>query len=81
MTKEQLTSAMQIARSGRDLTQYDDSILDGIGLSSFESPVYVCIEAVARFLRWQCIYLNGGIDSEMLNECSALLRKRAMVLG
>jgi len=79
MTTAQFQAAFDIAKSDRDLTAVDDSVMYGYGLPDFK-PVVATIEAVARTIRWQCQYLTGGWDSEALNECRNLFRHRVTIL-
>lgn len=73
MTGSEFAAAWKLALSSVDLDKFDDIALDGVGLSGFQ-PVVVPIEAVARFLRWQCVYIfGGGYDGEELERCRRLL--------
>jgi hypothetical protein len=78
MTKAQFDKAIEIARSNTDLSQVDDTILDGCGLPGFE-PVTVTLEAAAKFLRWQCVCLNGQLDSHEVNEMRNVSRRRWLI--
>lgn len=79
MTTQQFSQALQIAQSKEDLSLVDDLILDGCGLPGFQ-PVTVTLKAAARFIRWQCICLNGQVDSEALNEMRAISRRKWIVV-
>ena len=79
MTKPEFQAAYNLAVSGVELTA-DDSILFGCGLPDF-SPVTCTLEVVARFLRWQCCYIFGGVDSEALNECRNICRRKVQLAG
>lgn len=79
MTKEQFSAALAIARSDRDLSTVDDSILYGCGLSDFQ-PVTVTIEPVAKMLRWQCLQFNGEIDQNELNNMKSIFRRKVFVV-
>jgi len=80
MTKQQFDKAVTIARSDADLSAVDDTILDGCGLKDFK-PVTVVMEACAKFIRWHCITLAGGIDAEALNEMREISRKKWLVVS
>jgi len=80
VNKAQLDQAMDIARSDRDLSNFDDELLHGYGLASFK-PVSVCLEAVARMIRWQCIYINGGIDADALDQLVRVFRHHVTIIG
>jgi hypothetical protein len=79
MTKAEFKQAFAIADSKVDLSNVDDTVLDGCGLPDFQ-PVAVTLEAVAKHLRWQARYLNGQWDSEALDECHAILRRKAQIV-
>lgn len=78
MTKDQFSAALTIAKSQVDLSNVDDSILDGCGLPDFK-PVTVTLEACAKCVRWHAVCLNGQIDSEALNDMRHWSRKRWLI--
>ena len=78
MTKDQFSAALTIAKSQVDLSNVDDSILDGCGLPDFK-PVTVTLEACAKCIRWNAVCLNGQIDSEALNDMRHWSRKRWLI--
>jgi hypothetical protein len=81
MTLNQFQQAFAIAKDfNRDLTNVDDTMLYGFGLSSFK-PVYTTLEAVAKIIRWQALQFNGEWNGEALNEVVELGRKNFLVLG
>ena len=79
MNRQQFSAALDIARSDRDLSEFDDDILFGFGLPDFK-PVIVVIEVAAKTLRWQCVTLAGGIDNEELESCRQLFRNRVLIV-
>ena len=79
MNRQQFSAALDIARSDRDLSAFDDDILFGFGLPDF-TPVSVVIEVAAKTLRWQCVTLAGGIDNEELESCRQLFRHRVLIV-
>ncbi len=78
MTKSQFDAAVALATSAADLSQADDSALDGCALPGFK-PATCTLEAAAKFLRWHCVCLNGSVDSAALNEMREVSRKRWLV--
>jgi hypothetical protein len=80
MTKQQFDKAVALARSQADLSQVDDTALDGCALPHFK-PATVTLEAAAKFIRWQCLCLNGQMDGEALNEIREISRKRWLICG
>jgi hypothetical protein len=73
MTSAEFAAAWSIAQSSTDLDSFDDTPLDGLALPGFV-PVEVPLQAVSRFLRWQCVYMIGrGYDGEELERCRRLL--------
>jgi hypothetical protein len=80
MNRTQLNAAVTLAQTNADLSAHDDSILHGFGLHAF-APVVVTIPQLARMIRWQCVQLNGGIDSDALNEIARIGRTKFTVVG
>jgi hypothetical protein len=81
MTKAEFAKAWALARSNADLSAVDESILHGCGLADF-APVATTLAAVAKLLRWQCLYILGdGFDAEELNNCHTILRRKAQIVG
>ena len=83
MTKPQFSEALTIARSGRDLSDVDDSTLHGCGLSDFKYPVYCTVEMVAKLVRWQCcsIFSNDTIaDAQELDNMAHIARKKFQIV-
>lgn len=81
MTLQEFQSAFAIAKDfNRDLSNVDDSILYGYGLSGFK-PVYTTLEAVAKTIRWQALQMNGEWDAEALNEVASAGRRNFIILG
>ena len=79
MTKQELANAVELARSKQELTD-DDTCLYGLYLRDFK-PVSTTIGAVARFIRWHCIYLNGDVATDELAEFAEFARKRILIIG
>lgn len=71
--------AASIARSTVDLSHVDDTPIFGCGLPGFV-PVFVTVEQVAKFVRYQTAQLNGGIDGEAMAECASIARKAFLVI-
>lgn len=80
MTRDQLSEAVALARSGAALNLDDLSLFDGFGLPDF-APVVCTVEALAVLVRWQCIRFDGSIDLGALNEIADCGRRRFHVVG
>ena len=80
MTKAELSQAVAIAKSDKDLTGVDTDHMVGYGLSCFE-PVHVTLDMVASMIRYQCIMFNGDIDGNELNELADAGRRKFIVIG
>lgn len=74
-----LQEAYRIAVSKEDLSGVDVDILLGIGLKVF-SPVIVPVRTVAKFIRWQCVNIDGSIDGEALDEMMKLLKSKTTIV-
>lgn len=79
MKRNQLEKAVQLSLSKTDLDLADLAIFDGFGLPGFK-PVTVTTRALAMLIRWQCVQLNGQINSEALDEIATLGRTRFNVI-
>jgi hypothetical protein len=79
MKKEEVNQAVELALSKEEIHD-DDMVLNGLYLRDFK-PVSTTIRVVAKFLRWHCVYLNGGVASEELNEFIGFARKRIQIVG
>jgi len=80
MTKREFDHCFQLADSDRDFSDADDSVLHGCGLPGFQRVTAEPV-AVAKFLRWHCLNLNGTWDSSALNDFRSLFRIRVEVVG
>lgn len=79
MKASEFALAARIARSSQDLSTVDDSPLWGCGLPGFV-PVFVTVEQVAKFVRYQTVQFNGGIDAEAMAECAKIARKAFLIV-
>ena len=79
MKRDQLEKAVQLALSKADLDLADLAMFDGFGLAGFR-PVTVTTRALAMLIRWQCVQLNGQINSEALDEIATLGRTRFNII-
>jgi hypothetical protein len=80
MKKSEFASAAALAFDySKDLAHVDDSALFGCGLPGFK-PVFVTLEQVAKFVRWQCTFVNSGgsaaFDAEELANCADIAREK-----
>ena len=76
MTAKQIALAVAIARGVPP--DADDRPLHGLCTPEFACPVVVTLEAVAVFLRWQCLQFNGGWDEEECNRLVPALRRKVV---
>jgi hypothetical protein len=79
MTRQEISHAVEIAKSDKDLTGVSQDHLFGCGLSDFK-PVVSSIDAVAVFLRWQCCLLTGGFDETELNNLYWIMQHRIRII-
>ena len=80
MTAAEFKSVVAIAKDASiDLSDEDDSILDGCALRGFD-PVVTSNRRAARFLRWHCQYLNGNWDDQMLTEFKEIFRYKVTLV-
>lgn len=79
MNQDEFNQAWLIARSDESLLLYDDVDLDGCGLPRFE-PRATTLKSVAYLLRYQCFRLDGSIDTEELEQCRLIARKKFILV-
>ena len=79
MDKKEASKALKIALSDAKLKE-DITVFSGYAYSDF-APVYCTVNAVAKLIRYQCIYLNGGIDNLELNNLIDIGRKKFQIIG
>ena len=77
MKKSEFSAAAALAFDySKSLEHVDDSALFGCGLSGFK-PIFVTLEQVAKFIRWQCSFVNAkGFDAEELANCADIAREK-----
>jgi len=79
MTKQELSRALEIARSDTVLSGVDVSMFDGCALPGFK-PITVAIEALAAFVRWHVLYLDGSVDAMELDNIASYGRRTFQVV-
>ena len=79
MTKQQFSQALEIAKSDRDLSNIDNSVIFGYGLPDFK-PVHVTLEMVAKEIRWNSFMFSGEICSTALNEVATHGRRNFLII-
>lgn len=77
MKKSEFSAAAALAFDySKELAHVDDSALFGCGLPGFK-PIFVTLEQVAKFIRWQCSFVNAvGHDADGLAECADIAREK-----
>jgi hypothetical protein len=87
MTSAQLSAAVARAQdqniryiSDEGVHLQDTSIFDGYGLPDFK-PVICTIDQLAALIRWECTFINGGMDGTQLAMIQAVGRHKFTVVG
>jgi hypothetical protein len=80
MTKSEIAKAFEIAKSGKDLSDVDDSPLFGCALPEFDK-VHCTLEQVAKLIRWQCQFMFGGWDMTEFDNCAHIAKKKFIIIG
>lgn len=80
MNKMEFKAAFEIANSDKDLSGVDDSPLFGCGLKGFQ-PVHTTLEAVAKLVRYQALYLNGNWDMAEVDNMACIARRNFIIIG
>jgi len=78
MNANEFKAAFAIATSNKDLTDVSFDHLYGYGLKDFE-PVSTTLDAIAKVMRWQALYMNGTWDQEELDTIRIVGRKKFIV--
>ena len=82
MNKSEFAAAFELAHNHDiDWSQVDDTMMDGCALKEFRAPVHVTLLSVAKFIRWQCLYMftkpgQPEWNVEELNEIASIARKK-----
>lgn len=79
MRQAQLEAATQIAQSKEPLDKFATTIFDGFGLPNF-NPIVVTLRELAWLIRWQCVRLNGTLDSNELSNIQAIGRRKFTIV-
>jgi hypothetical protein len=79
MTKQEIAAALAVARSDESLLDVDDTVLAGLYLPTFRSPVTTTIRVVAKALRDLVCQFNGGVDAEALAEFASVARRKVLI--
>ena len=80
MTKKEIQLVVDELRSGESYPDVSISPLTGCGLPDFPKKRHVRKEVIVQHLRWQCLYLNGGIDEEELDNCIQILKDKKVIM-
>lgn len=78
MTAAQFASVVALARTGRDFSLVDDSILHGCGLPDYRR-VTTTAEAAAKFVLYHAMQFNGEWCARSLNECAEIFRRKVLL--
>lgn len=77
MNKTQVSKALELAKSDIIIRE-DIGVFDGYGLVDFK-PINCSLESIAALIRWECVYFNGNIDTQALNDLIIIGRKKFIV--
>ena len=81
MTAKEFNAAFKIADNDSiDLSDVDNSVIVGYGLSDFK-PVYVTLKMVAKEIRYHAMMMNGKWDSEAIQDVRYHARKAFIIVG
>ena len=77
MTRTQIATAVEMARSNKDLELVDDTALRS--LDDFQS-LNVPLPCVAKFIRRKALLLNGQLDHTTLEQLSTKLEQKVSII-
>lgn len=88
MNATQFSMAMEIAQDknftyidGNGKWTVDCSAFDGCGLPEFDGPIYVTLEQVAAFVKYQAMQMNGEWNAIELQNIAVIGRKHFIIIG
>ena len=79
MTSKQINQSLQISRTGRDLSNVDDSVLHGCGLPDFKRT-NCTLEMAAKMIHHAAMQFNGEFDSIELNAICNVAKKKFQIV-
>jgi hypothetical protein len=79
MNANEFKAAFAIASSDKDLSDVSFDHLFGFGLKDFQ-PVSTTLDAIAKVIRWQTLFMNGTWDQEELDTIRSIGRKQFIVI-
>ena len=80
MTKKEIQIVVNELRNNISYPVADISPLTGCALNDFPKHKYIRKESIVMHLRWQCLFLNGGIDEEELNYNLQIFKDKRIVM-
>ena len=80
MTKKEIKQVVDELRNNISYPDVEISPLTGCGLKEFPERKIIRKEVIVQHLRWQCIYLNGGIDEEELTNNLEIFKWKKIIM-
>jgi hypothetical protein len=80
MNKSEIKIVVEELRQGTSYPDVDISPLTGCGLSDFPLMKMIRKEVIVMHLRWQCLFLNGNIDEEELDNCLQIFKHKKIIM-
>jgi hypothetical protein len=80
MTKQDFQTLANELREGTRYPDTDTDVLFGCALTDYPKGLTIRKEVFVEFLRWQCIYLNGGTDEKELSFCFEVFKAKKMMM-
>jgi len=80
MTKNDCKILVNELRNNISYSDIDTSVLFGCGLDDFPKGKIIRKEALLMHLRWQCLFLNGGIDEQELSDNLWIFKNKRIIM-
>jgi len=80
MTKQDVKTVVDDLRNGVYYENVSIEPLFGCALKDFPFRKYVRKEVIVNHLRYQCLFLNGGIDEVELDNCLFILKNKQVIM-
>ena len=80
MTKQDFKTVVNELRDGKSYPGTDTEPLHGCALSDYPKGQIIRKEVIVEMLRWQCLFLNGGIDEQELTNMLQIFKTKRIIM-
>ena len=81
MNKQEIAKALKLSEVATEYPAHQIlATFDGYGLRSFK-PIDTTLWAVSRLIRWECLQIDGGLDTDALAYLARSARDKFQIIG